>query len=151
MKANIQLEFSDDEIKDFAASAIVRTVSKMFKDEPQAAGVLQNLVGQIMNTTSPPRAGRAGPPPGWAPMPPPGYGCGCGPTPPPPQQARVVPINPEMVHNKCFAIEETRQQEAGIGCHVCATFNAAGRDKCRYCGHVLCCDISGPIITPPPQ
>jgi len=148
MKANVTIEFTDEELKDYGWGLLVRGIQSLGKikvfDDPQSVSMIQGMINQLINGANAARSGTRVPP-AWGPQPPIGYG------PMPTQQARVVPIQPQIVHDKCFVIEETRANEAGIGCHVCASFNAAGRTVCRHCGHELCCDIPGPVITPPPK
>jgi hypothetical protein len=58
----------------------------------------------------------------------------------------VQPIHGEPPHvDRCFPVEATRQNEAGIACCQCATANGTQRTHCRNCGHKLCV-----IATPPP-
>lgn len=161
MKANVSIEFTDEELKDFGWGLVTRglahignSIDKMPSD-PQFVGMLQGMLNQFLNMGKPhgargaPPHAYAGPPP-WGPYAvPPGAGFVPGYGPQPPPQARVVPINPEIVHEKCFAIDETRQLEAGWGCCQCATYNGLARDACRHCKHARC--HHGPIITPPPQ
>lgn len=64
-----------------------------------------------------------------------------------PQQDNVRPIAEPTTVEHCFAIEETRQNEAGWACCRCAASNGLGRTRCRACGHQRC----GAVITPPPS
>jgi len=153
-----------------------RNMEGAFAD-PQAAAFAMNLFQQGMQAATQaaqsamqqrkrapmtgPQIGYVSPagysPPGpYGPAPPGPYGPGASPygTPPGANGANgpstMRPIQSEGAIDRCFPIEATRYIEAGIACHVCATYNGVQRTQCRHCGHVLC-HGAPPIVTPPPE
>ncbi len=156
MKAGINLEFTDDEIKRIGYELLARGSMTVMSHlgryfttlDPRVAASLQGLFVQMQAAALSPQVQRAPMPPGWAPPPPwvrPAPAP--GPYAPPPEAARVTRMpDTSPVHDKCFAIEETRHMEAGFGCCKRATYNNVSRTACRHCGHARC----DAIITPPP-
>ena len=143
MKANVQIEFTDEEVERYIAKLVFKgftsleaSLGSVFND-PQAVSVLQTVFGQLTRTQVPQPQGGWYPPP-WARSTAAPAGVGASVTRMP---------NTNSVVDKCFAIEETRHMEAGWGCCRCATYNGVSRAACRYCGHERC----GVIVTPPPS
>lgn len=166
MRATVNFEFGSEEIEGFVTSVLVKSVAgtlgEIAGDPVAVQGVLagmQQTIGMVLNHAAvsmhqhgPPRArpvGYAGPPPGYGAPPgangPPGpYG---GPMGPSPQGTNVRPISEPATVEHCFAIDETRQNEAAWGCCRCATANGLHRASCRQCGHHRC----GGVVTPAPD
>lgn len=170
MRATVKFEFGSEEIESFVTNVVVKSVAgtlgEIAEDPMQMQALLAGLqqgIGAVLSRATmvmrqgPPR-GRAyvGAPygaPMGAPGAPPGPYGPAGPTPPagpygaPQDPGNVRPIrDAAQVLDRCFAIEASRNTEAGWACHGCATFNGSQRTVCRYCGHTRC----DPVITPPP-
>ena len=150
MKFSVQAEATDEEIRTLAADAARRglveglkylddTMSRIFT--PDTTRSLFAVLGPIIQQVQQ-QQGRPGPGLGAPTI----FGRPMGPPPPPPPAGRPTPMPTSPFVERCFPIEESRNTEAGWGCHECATFNAAQRIACRACGHKKC----GPIVTPPP-
>lgn len=175
MKATINIEYGSEELEKFLSNMVGRQLSRYvggFSPEQLQmflAGVRQAIdmfVGQVGQQPQRGRVPRYGAPPqgpfGGSFVPPPGFRPGMyeswGPPYPPPGRGpftgrvegdpdNVQPIHGEPPHvERCFPVDATRQNEGGIGCCQCATYNGAQRTNCRNCGHKLCV-----IATPPPQ
>lgn len=156
MKFSVQAEATDEEIRTLAADAARRGLVEGLKylDDamgriftPDATRNLFAVLGPIIQQVQ--QQGLGGPGgPGLGPVT--FFRRAAGPIGPmpasPPSTGRPASVPTGTMVEHCFAIEESRNTEAGWGCHECATFNAAQRIACRACGHKKC----GPIVTPPP-
>jgi len=179
VKFNLNVEVTDDELKEYAADVLLRSLGTVWRDlggalaNPQATAIAMNLFQQVASIQSGMRhpqqrqRGPVGPPaypygpglgvPAAGYSPPGPYGTSAAPYGAPPGANgpdNVRPIRESAHVEQCFPIEETRNMEAGVGCCRCATFNNVQRTQCRSCGHVLCHHVhhgAPPIVTPPPR
>lgn len=161
MRATVNIEFGSEEIESFATSVIVKSVAGSLGEiagNPESLQVLlaglQQGIGMMLSHATASMHQHESPrarPADYGPFgPPPGHGYGYGPPPGangPGGPGNVRPISEPATVEHCFAIDETRQTESGIGCCKCATYNSIQRTKCRHCGHDLCHVF---IVTPPP-
>lgn len=152
MKATINVEFGSEELERFASNAGVKMLTKLFgsiKLDPNEAPMYFDLFKQSFLTAvdgvQSQHAHRHRQPNGASPQPfggpfgpPAGYPGG-----PPPGMRPDYEYEPE---SRCLSIESSRDNEAGIHCCQCHTYNGLQRVNCRNCGHKLCV-----IETPPPK
>jgi hypothetical protein len=167
VKATINIEYTGEELEKFAMNLLSRGLTKFvgeFTPEQTQfffAGVRQALdmflgqagqqrgrVGGGLRPNGAPPQPFGGPVPHADPFgsPPPGRGFNPFARRVEGEPDNVQPIHGEPPHvDRCFPVEATRQNEAGIACCQCATANGTQRTHCRNCGHKLCV-----IATPPP-
>ena len=131
MKAAINLEFTDDELRKYAEDVGRRWAMNFFTEAfktgkrlKMSPGVLSELGQALASALSASGAKAVQIPP------------------PPPSVAEV-----ERTLTQCERVEACEHIDEGWICHRCDTYNGVHRPTCRLCSHERC-DL---VVPPPPS